>query len=49
MIGYLLPVFATGLAVLLLGEHVGLRDLLGGAIILAGVYTVSTAPSMIRG
>ena len=49
MIGYLLPVFATGLAVLLLGEHVGLRDLLGGAIILAGVYTVSTAPSKIRG
>ncbi len=45
MIGYLLPVWATLLAVMFLGESVGLREIAGAAIILAGVWIVSTAPS----
>ena len=44
MIGYLLPVWATLMAVIVLGETVSLRDVAGAAIILVGVWIVSTAP-----
>ncbi|KAA2241239.1 DMT family transporter [Salinarimonas soli] len=43
MVGYLTPVAATLLAMAFLGEHIGPRELLGGAVVLAGVYLVSTA------
>jgi drug/metabolite transporter (DMT)-like permease len=43
MVGYLMPVFATLLAVGFLGEQVGPREILGGLIILTGVYCVTTA------
>lgn len=42
MVGYLQPVFAAGLGFLVLGEVLGLREAIGGAIILAGVWIVST-------
>jgi drug/metabolite transporter (DMT)-like permease len=45
MIGYLIPVWATMLAVIFLGETVGLRQILGGGVILAGVWIVTTAPA----
>jgi drug/metabolite transporter (DMT)-like permease len=45
MIGYLMPVWATLLAVIFLGEHVGPREIAGAAIILTGVWVVSTAPA----
>jgi drug/metabolite transporter (DMT)-like permease len=41
MVGYLLPVWATVLAILFLGEHVGLREMLGAVVVLAGVAIVS--------
>ena len=41
MVGYLMPIFATGFAVMFLGEHVGLREFAGGCVILAGVWLVS--------
>lgn len=41
MVGYLLPVWATLLAILFLGEEVGARELSGGAIVLIGVAIVS--------
>jgi drug/metabolite transporter (DMT)-like permease len=44
MIGYLLPVWATLLAVIFLGESVGLREAAGGLIILGGVWLVTAAP-----
>ena len=44
MIGYLLPVWATLLAVIFIGETVSPRDLVGAAVILAGVWIVTTAP-----
>lgn len=44
MIGYLMPVWATLLTMVFLGEVVGWREALGGAIVLAGVWTVTTAP-----
>ena len=44
MIGYLLPVWATLLAVIFLGESVGLREIAGAAVILAGVWIVTTTP-----
>jgi drug/metabolite transporter (DMT)-like permease len=37
------PVSATILAMVFLGEHIGLRELVGGMVVLAGVYVVSTA------
>lgn len=43
MVGYLTPVAATLLAMAFLGEHIGLREVLGGAVVLAGVYLVTTA------
>lgn len=42
MVGYLQPVFAAGLGFLVLGEVIGLREAIGGAIVLAGVWIVST-------
>lgn len=42
MTGYLVPALAYGLAIIFLGEAVGLRESLGGAIVLFGVYVVST-------
>lgn len=44
MIGYLMPVWATVLALLFLGESVGWREVVGGGVILAGVWIVTTAP-----
>ncbi|MCP8941132.1 DMT family transporter [Alsobacter sp. SYSU M60028] len=44
MIGYLLPVWATLLAIVFLGETVGAREILGATVILFGVWMVSTAP-----
>jgi drug/metabolite transporter (DMT)-like permease len=41
MVGYLLPVWTTLLAALLLGERVGARELIGGLVVLAGVAIVS--------
>lgn len=38
MVGYLMPIFATTLSIVFLGEHVGLREVAGGAIILTGVW-----------
>ena len=43
MTGYLIPVFAYALAIIFLGEPLGLHEVLGGAIALVGVYVVSTA------
>ena len=44
MIGYLIPVWATLLAVIFLGETVGLREIAGALVILAGVWIVTNAP-----
>ena len=41
MVGYLLPVWTAILAVLFLGERVGGREILGGAVVLAGVAIVT--------
>jgi drug/metabolite transporter (DMT)-like permease len=41
MVGYLMPVWTAILAILFLGEHLGLREAVGGAIVLAGVAVVS--------
>ena len=41
MVGYLTPVWTTILAVLFLNESIGLRELTGGAVVLAGVALVS--------
>jgi drug/metabolite transporter (DMT)-like permease len=41
MVGYLGPVWTILLAVLFLNESVGLRELLGGAVVLSGVALVS--------
>jgi drug/metabolite transporter (DMT)-like permease len=41
MVGYLMPVWTAILAVLFLGEAVGLREALGGLVVLAGVALVS--------
>jgi drug/metabolite transporter (DMT)-like permease len=41
MVGYLMPVWTAVLAFLLLGERVGLRELLGGGVVLLGVAIVS--------
>ncbi|NBQ38938.1 MAG: DMT family transporter [Alphaproteobacteria bacterium] len=44
MIGYLMPTFATILAVIFLGEAIGVREVIGGLVVLAGVFVVTTAP-----
>jgi drug/metabolite transporter (DMT)-like permease len=41
MVGYLQPVFAASLGVLFLGESIGAREFVGGAVVLAGVALVS--------
>jgi drug/metabolite transporter (DMT)-like permease len=41
MVGYLMPVWTAILAVLFLGETIGLREILGGTVVLAGVALVS--------
>ena len=41
MVGYLQPVWAAILAVLFLGERIGGREMIGGAVVLAGVALVS--------
>jgi drug/metabolite transporter (DMT)-like permease len=48
MIGYLMPTFATLLAVLFLGEVIGLREIIGGLVVLIGVFVVTTAPRVIH-
>ncbi|WP_230530094.1 DMT family transporter [Microvirga roseola] len=49
MVGYLAPIWATLLAVLFLGEHIGGREILGGAVVLAGVALVSFTGRLRRG
>jgi len=44
MIGYLMPTFATILAVIFLGEAIGIREVVGGLVVLVGVFVVTTAP-----
>lgn len=41
LVAYLVPVWATVLAILFLGERVGLREVLGAVVVLAGVAVVS--------
>ncbi len=41
MVGYLMPVWTALLAVLFLGEQIGVREILGGVVVLAGVALVS--------
>lgn len=41
MVGYLQPVWTAVLAVLFLNERIGLRELIGGAVVLTGVALVS--------
>jgi drug/metabolite transporter (DMT)-like permease len=41
MVGYLMPVWTAALAVLFLDETLGLRERLGGAVVLVGVALVS--------
>lgn len=41
MVGYLQPVWAGILAVMFLGESIGLREVTGGAVVLVGVALVS--------
>jgi drug/metabolite transporter (DMT)-like permease len=43
MVGYLTPVAATLLGILVLGERIGLREVAGGLVVLAGVFVVTTA------
>jgi drug/metabolite transporter (DMT)-like permease len=42
MVGYLVPVWAALLAIAFLGETIGLREIAGGAVVLAGVAVVSS-------
>ncbi len=49
MVGYLGPVWTVLLAVLFLNESVGLRELLGGAVVLSGVALVSFTGRLRRG
>lgn len=41
MVGYLQPVWVAMLAIVFLGERIGPREVLGGAVVLAGVALVS--------
>lgn len=41
MVGYLQPVWTAVLAVLFLNEQIGLREIIGGAVVLTGVALVS--------
>ena len=44
MVGYLMPLWATFFALTFLGETINLRQIVGAAIILLGVFIVTTAP-----
>lgn len=44
MVGYLVPVLTPTLAFVFLNERLGLRELAGGAIVLAGVFLVTQKP-----
>jgi drug/metabolite transporter (DMT)-like permease len=48
MVGYLMPVWTTLLAILFLGEAVGARELVGGAVVLVGVALVSFTGRLAR-
>ncbi|NIX75126.1 DMT family transporter [Microvirga terricola] len=41
MVGYLMPVWTAVLAVVFLGERIGPREMIGGAVVLTGVALVS--------
>ncbi|WP_201830704.1 DMT family transporter [Microvirga zambiensis] len=41
MVGYLTPVWTTVMAVLFLNESIGLREIIGGAVVMVGVAFVS--------
>lgn len=41
IVGYLVPIVATGLAIALLGETIAARQIAGAAIVIAGVWLVS--------
>jgi drug/metabolite transporter (DMT)-like permease len=41
IVGYLVPVVATSLAIALLGETIATRQLVGAGIVIAGVWLVS--------
>lgn len=43
MLGYIVPVWAVILSAVFLGESLGLREIIAGAVILGGVYLVSMA------
>ena len=42
MVGYLMPIFATAFSLLFLNEHVGLRELAGGVVILTGIWLATS-------
>lgn len=44
MVGYLVPVLTPALSFFLLGETLGLREMLGGAIVLASIFVVTHKP-----
>jgi drug/metabolite transporter (DMT)-like permease len=44
MTGYLVPVIAVAIGVVVLGEALTWNQLAGGLIVLAGVFIVTTAP-----
>ncbi len=48
MTGYLVPAVATVMGIIVLGETLELRQAIGGCIILAGVFLVSTAQRAAR-
>ena len=45
MVGYLMPIFATSFSIVFLGESVGLRELIGGAVILSGIWLATSKRS----
>ena len=48
MVGYLMPVWTAVLAVTFLGERIGVREILGGLVVLTGVAIVSTTGRLKR-
>ncbi len=48
MTGYLVPTVATIMGILVLGETLELRQIIGGCIILAGVFLVTTSGRLAR-
>ena len=45
MVGYLMPIFATGFSIVFLGENVGPREWIGGTIILSGIWLATSKRS----